>query len=133
MNHFHTKKHTILRRFLCSAMVLALLSPALTFVQPIEAQASYVDTNMNTFIHDAADTPVAGIGQDFQLTVKVGFNGVNGLYNPTGDVINNVRVRLSQDQNLLNTKGIVPNSKKSNPYDGDSDNEQESLQHDAYN
>ena len=133
MNHFHTKKHTILRRFLCGAMVLALLSPALTFVQPIEAQASYVDTNMNTFIHDAADTPVAGIGQDFQLTVKVGFNGVNGLYNPTGDVINNVRVRLSQDQNLLNTKGIVPNSKKSNPYDEDSDDEQESLQHDAYN
>ena len=88
MNHFHTKKHTILRRFLCGAMVLALLSPALSFVQPIEAQASYVDTNMNTFIHDAADTPVAGIGQDFQLTVKVGFNGVNGLYNPTGDAEN---------------------------------------------
>ena len=50
MNHFHTKKHTILRRFLCGAMVLALLSPALTFVQPMEAQASYVDTNMNTFM-----------------------------------------------------------------------------------
>ena len=61
MNHFHTKKHTILRRFLCGAMVLALLSPSLTFVQPMEAQASYVDTNMNTFIHDAGGQRRVGL------------------------------------------------------------------------
>ena len=133
MHHFHKNKKKILQRVLCGVMTLALMTPVFSVMKPIEAQAAYVDTNMNTFIHDAADTPVAGIGQDFQLTVKVGYNGVNGLYNPTGDVINNVRVRLSQDQSLVNTKGIVPNANKSNPYDDSGDDEQESLQHDAYN
>ena len=133
MHHFHKNKKKILQRVLCGVMTLALMAPAFSVMKPMEAQAAYVDTNMNTFIHDAADTPVAGIGQDFQLTVKIGYNGVNGLYNPTGDVINNVRVRLSQDQSLVNTKGIVPNANKSNPYDDSGDDEQESLQHDAYN
>lgn len=123
------------RRLLCSVLTIALLSPALAATQavPAEAASSYVDTNLNTFIHDAADTPVAGIGQDFQLTVKIGYNGVNGLYNPAGDEIQNVRVRLSQDQALVNTRGIVPNANKSNPYSDDDSDEQESLQHDAYN
>ena len=133
MHHFHKNKKKILQRVLCGVMTLALMTPVFSVMKPMEAQAAYVDTNMNTFIHDAADTPVAGIGQDFQLTVKIGYNGVNGLYNPTGDVINNVRVRLSQDQSLVNTKGIVPNANKSNPYDDSGDDEQESLQHDAYN
>lgn len=131
MKLFHKKKS--LGKFLCGALILTLLASGGAVHPDITAEATYVDTNLNTFIHDASDTPVAGIGQDFQLTVKVGFNGVNGLYNPTGDVINNVRVRLSQDQTLVNTRGIVPNANKSNPYDDSSDDEQESLQHDAYN
>ncbi|HCS66928.1 MAG TPA: hypothetical protein DIW34_01515 [Oribacterium sp.] len=131
MKLFHKKKS--LGKFLCGALILTLLASGGAVHPDITAEAAYVDTNLNTFIHDASDTPVAGIGQDFQLTVKVGFNGVNGLYNPTGDVINNVRVRLSQDQTLVNTRGIVPNANKSNPYDDSSDDEQESLQHDAYN
>lgn len=130
MKLFHTNKN--IGKFLYSTMILVMLASAVV-LPDITAQAAYVDTNLNTFIHDASDTPVAGIGQDFQLTVKVGFNGVNGLYNPTGDVINNVHVRLSQDQTLVNTNGIVPNANKSNPYDDSSDDEQESLQHDAYN
>lgn len=131
MKLFHKKKS--LGKFLCGTLILTLLASGGAVHPDITAEAAYVDTNLNTFIHDASDTPVAGIGQDFQLTVKVGFNGVNGLYNPTGDVINNVRVRLSQDQTLVNTRGIVPNANKSNPYDDSSDDEQESLQHDAYN
>ncbi len=135
MLHSDHRKQGAFRRLLCSVLSAVMLGPSLYAVPAAAASSSssYVDTNMNTFIHDAADTPVAGIGQEFQLTVKVGYNGVNGLYNPASDEIQNVRVRLSQDQTLVNTRGIVPNASKSNPYSDSSDDEQESLQHDAYN
>ncbi|SFG56909.1 COG1361 S-layer family protein [Oribacterium sp. WCC10] len=102
---------------------------ALVIFAPKKTFASYVDTNLNTFVHDADPTPEGMVGQDMQLTVRIGYNGVNGLYNPDSEEINNVRVRLSQDQNLVNTNGIVPNAKSSNPYDED----EESSESEAYN
>ncbi|SDZ87611.1 Uncharacterized conserved protein [Oribacterium sp. KHPX15] len=111
--------------FICFFMVLSVIA----VTSPISARASYVDTNLNTFIHDADPTPEGVVGQDMQLTVRIGYNGKNGLYNPKTEQINNVRVRLSQDQNLINTNGIVPSANRTNPYDPDD----ESAESEAYN
>jgi hypothetical protein len=98
-----------------------------------EAEATYVDTNLNTFMHDPDVTQTGTIGQSMQLIVKVGYNGVNGLYNPPTDEIHNVKVRLSQDQNLINTKGTEVQKPKNNPYSDDSEDESEQELSDAYN
>ena len=63
------------------------------------AEASYVNTNMNTFIHDPVDAQNGVPGQEMELHVRIGYNGSNGLYNPPTDEIQNVRVRISNDQN----------------------------------
>ncbi len=115
----------VFNQYLSSFFIIALLTLCRTF----SVQASYVDTNLNTFVHDADPTPEGVVGQDMQLTVRIGYNGVNGLYNPKTSEINNVRVRLSQDQNLINTNGIVPNANRTNPYDSDD----ESAESEAYN
>ncbi len=124
---FYTNKSfkRILSLYISSFFILA----ALIIWKPVTVQASYVDTNLNTFVHDADPTPEGIVGQDMQLTVRIGYNGVNGLYNPKSSEINNVRVRLSQDQNLINTNGIVPNANKTNPYDSD----EQSAESEAYN
>ena len=109
---------------ICFFVILALM-----LFRPYTSHASYVDTNLNTFVHDSDPTPEGIIGQDMQLTVRIGYNGVNGLYNPKTSEINNVRVRLSQDQNLVNTNGIVPSANRSNPYDS----EDEASESEAYN
>ncbi|MGN8816886.1 COG1361 S-layer family protein [Oribacterium sp. HCP28S3_H8] len=106
----------------------------LSTLMPVSVRASYVDTNLNTFIHDAEDLQVGYVGQDMQLHVRIGYNGVNGLYNPATDEINNVRVRLSNDQNYLTITDSSPNtSPKNNPYKEDSEDDSEAAAHDAYN
>ena len=62
---------------ICFFVILALM-----LFRPYTSHASYVDTNLNTFVHDSDPTPEGIIGQDMQLTVRIGYNGVNGLYNP---------------------------------------------------
>lgn len=126
--HFNINSHR-LKSGLSLFLSLFLILSVLTVFTPETAEASYVDTNLNTFVHDADPTPEGIVGQDMQLTVRIGYNGVNGLYNPNSNEINNVRVRLSQDQNLINTNGIVPNANRTNPYDED----EESAESEAYN
>lgn len=125
--HFHKLK--LLLSFFLSLCVMMTMSISF-FPEP--ASASYVDTNLNTFVHDAVPTPEGIVGQDMQLTVRIGYNGVNGLYNPNSDEINNVRVRLSQDQNLINTNGIVPNANRTNPYDSDDSPEESEAYNEGY-
>ena len=102
------------------------------------AQASYINTNMNTFIHDSADTQIGYPGQEMQMHVRIGYNGANGLYNPVTDEIQNVRVRLSNDQNYLTTNEPGSSYKKSNPYgstatdDSSGDNERADVWEEGY-
>lgn len=102
------------------------------------ALASYVNTNMNTFVHDTADTQIGYPGQEMQMHVRIGYNGSNGLYNPTTDEIQNVRVRLSNDQNYLTTNEPGSSYKKSNPYgstatdDSSGDNERADVWEEGY-
>ena len=116
--------------------LLLLLNCFLGF-DGITAEASYVNTNMNTFIHDTADTQVGYPGQQMQIHVRIGYNGANGLYNPVTDEIQNVRVRLSNDQNYLTTNEPGSSYKKSNPYgssssDDSSDNERADVWEEGY-
>lgn len=96
----------------------------------ISAEASYVDTNKNTFVHDAEELQVGYAGQDMQFKVRVGYNKVNGMYIPKTDEITDVIVRLSNDQSYL-AKDTDPGQSSKNPYNEDDPNEVE--QHDAWN
>ena len=77
--------------------LLLLLSFSMLFVFLMEKKsyASYVNTNLNTFFHDVQNIPTGYPGQQMEVKVRVGYNGVNGLANPNTDEIKNVRVRLS--------------------------------------
>lgn len=121
-----------LKTSLCFCLSFLMLMSMLIAFFPRSAFASYVDTNLNTFVHDSDPTPEGIVGQDMQLTVRIGYNGVNGLYNPNTDEIHNVRVRLSQDQNLINTNGIVPNANRTNPYDPDDSPEESEAYNEGY-
>lgn len=120
------------RSLVLSGLIMAFFFLAL----PVPAEASYVDTNLNTFVHDAVQSQIGTAGQAMQFHVRIGYNGVNGLNNPGTDEITNVKVRLSNDQNYLTTENNGSTAPKNNPYrsdDDDEDNELESAQHDAYN
>ncbi len=134
MNQFRRKKEK--NKIILPSLFLICFFLFLT-VRPctlLRTKASYVDTNLNTFIHDAEETQTGVIGQDMQLHVRIGYNGVNGLYNPATDEISNVRVRLSNDQNYLaNSENAPGNYPRNNPYDSDSDDDSEMAAHDAYN
>lgn len=110
---------------LCAAMLVPVVPGG-----SVVAEASYVDTNKNTFVHDAEDMQIGYAGQDMQLKVRVGYNNVNGMYNPNTDEITDVIVRLSNDQNYLRTDKD-PTTYEKNPYDGDDPNEMD--MHDAWN
>ena len=89
----------------------------------MEALAAYVNTNQNTFIHDVEDIQMGYVGQEMQFRVRVGYNGINGLYGPGTEKITDVIVRMSNDPNYINrvtgtTKGEDISDAK-NPYDPD--------------
>ena len=85
--------------FLCLSLMLPFFSQ--------RSYAGYVNTNLNTFIHDVQDVPTGYPGQEMEVKVRIGYNGLNGLSNPNSDVINNVRVRLSNDKRTILTR-ILP-------------------------
>ena len=87
---------TVFALFLCLSLLLPFFS--------VRSYAGYVNTNLNTFIHDVQDVPTGYPGQEMEVRVRIGYNGLNGLSNPNSDVINNVRVRLSNDQSYLTTQ-----------------------------
>lgn len=115
--------------------LLLLLSFSMLFVFLMEKKsyASYVNTNLNTFFHDVQNIPTGYPGQQMEVKVRVGYNGVNGLANPNTDEIKNVRVRLSNDQSYLTTKNSPSRTNKDNPYkNAGEDDEQGEAQKDAW-
>ena len=103
---------------------------SILMLRPFQAAASYYDTNLNTFIHDAETQQNGYTGQDMQLHVRIGYNGVNGLYNPPSEEIRNVRVRLSNDQNYMALYSTnSPAASRGNPYS----EEDEPEAYDAWN
>ena len=112
--------------FLCFSMLFLFLFEK-------RAYASYINTNLNTFFHDPQDIPTGYPGQEMEVKVRVGYNGVNGLANPNSDEIKNVRVRLSNDQSYLTTKNSPTRTNKDNPYkNAGEDDEQGEAQKDAW-
>ena len=85
-------------------LLLICFSILFSFLLEKKSYASYVNTNLNTFFHDVQNSPTGYPGQQMEVKVRVGYNGVNGLANPNTDEIKNVRVRLSNDQSYLTTK-----------------------------
>ena len=137
-NRKRRKKEEGVRAFLRAAMrggVVFFLSFTMLFLFCFErhAYASYVNTNLNTFFHDPQDIPTGYPGQEMEIKVRVGYNGVNGLANPNTDEIKNVRVRLSNDQSYLTTKNSPTRTNKDNPYkNAGDDDEQGEAQKDAW-
>ena len=137
-NRKRRKKEEGVRAFLKAAMrgsVVFFLSFTMLFLFCFEKQAyaSYVNTNLNTFFHDPQDIPTGYPGQEMEIKVRVGYNGVNGLANPNTDEIKNVRVRLSNDQSYLTTKNSPTRTNKDNPYkNAGDDDEQGEAQKDAW-
>lgn len=98
-----------IRRGTAALFAAVFLLPA--FGEPLSAQASYNDTNLNTFAHDNADIPVGYIGESFDLTFRFGYNGTQGLYNPASDYVEDVSVSLSNDQTYMGVQIEVGVSK----------------------
>ena len=131
---FHNNGKRLLQKVLRSGMLLCL-SFSLLFLFAFEKKsyASYINTNLNTFFHDPQNIPTGYPGQEMEIKVRVGYNGVNGLANPDTDEIKNVRVRLSNDQSYLTTKNSPTRTNKDNPYkNAGEDDEQGEAQKDAW-
>ena len=131
---FHNNGKRLLQKVLRSGMLL-FLSFSLLFLFSFEKKsyASYINTNLNTFFHDPQNIPTGYPGQEMEIKVRVGYNGVNGLANPDTDEIKNVRVRLSNDQSYLTTKNSPTRTNKDNPYkNAGEDDEQGEAQKDAW-
>lgn len=115
------KLNAVFGRILAVELLLSLLFVLL--LPPHASYASYVNTNLNTYVHDATELQVGYPGQDMSFKVRVGYNNVNGLNNPQTDHITNVIVRLSNDQNYLRqeedpeqkTSGKNPYNKEDEP------------------
>ena len=134
LNCFHNNGKRLLQKVLRSGMLL-FLSFSLLFLFAFEKKsyASYINTNLNTFFHDPQNIPTGYPGQEMEIKVRVGYNGVNGLANPDTDEIKNVRVRLSNDQSYLTTKNSPTRTNKDNPYkNAGEDDEQGEAQKDAW-
>ena len=131
---FHNNGKRVLQKVLRSGMLLFLsFSLLFLFVFEKKSYASYINTNLNTFFHDPQNIPTGYPGQEMEIKVRVGYNGVNGLANPDTDEIKNVRVRLSNDQSYLTTKNSPTRTNKDNPYkNAGEDDEQGEAQKDAW-
>lgn len=121
-----------IKRFTAAVLSIAMLTAVIGMKPTIVSRAaSYVNTNLNTFIHDSADEQIGHPGEDMQIHVRVGYNGVNGLYNPPTEEIRNIRVRLSNDQSYLADNKGPGTFNKSNPYNAGG-SEEEEAQADAW-
>lgn len=117
------QKTSLLLRVLALELVLSLL--LFFLLPPHAAEASYVNTNLNTFVHDANELQIGYPGQDMNLSFRVGYSGTSGMKNPKTSEIQNVIVRLSNDQNYLK-QDKDPDQKttdQKNPYDKDDESE----------
>ena len=110
-------RSSVFLRVLALEIALSLL--LFFLIPPRLAHASYVNTNLNTFVHDANEVQVGYPGQDMNLRFRVGYNNTSGMKNPKTAAIQNVIVRLSNDQNYLKQdKDPDQNTTdQKNPYD----------------
>ncbi len=98
-------------KFLCSAMLFfAALMSSVTGAR-FEALAAYNDTNLNTFIHNGESIPEGTPGMPLTINFRFGYDGVQGLYNPSSDYIQDVNISLSNDQTYLGVQIEVGQSK----------------------
>ena len=143
------KKRIILKKWTAMTCfgILMMGAVALTAQMPATVQAettsstgsssststNYINTTLNTFIHDAETSQVGVAGQDMELHLRIGYDGINGFYNPASPSISNVHVRLTNDKNFVSSDEDAAAAKnpKKNPYDENDDDEAEAYN--AYN
>ncbi len=77
----------------------------------LRAQAAYNDTNLNTFIHNGESIPEGTPGLPLTINFRFGYDGVQGLYNPNSEYIQDVNISLSNDQTYLGVQIEVGTSK----------------------
>lgn len=77
----------------------------------LSARADYNDTNLNTFIHNGESIPEGTPGMPLTINFRFGYDGVQGLYNPNSDYIQDVNISLSNDQTYLGVQIEVGESK----------------------
>lgn len=96
-----------------AAVLLVVSSMGTVFpgLSPISAYASYNDTNLNTFAHDMEHIPEGEVGEQFDIVFRFGYNGSQGLYNPTSEYIEDVNVSLSNDQTYMGVQVEVGTKK----------------------
>ena len=59
--------NTTFKKILSTFLSFFFIITSLILSKSITSQASYVDTNLNTFVHDSDPTPEGVVGQDMQL------------------------------------------------------------------
>ena len=116
-------RSSVFLRVLALEMALSLL--LFFLIPPRLAHAPYVNTNLNTFVHDANEVQVGCPGRDMNLSFRVGYDNTSGMKNPKTAEIRDVIVRLSNDQNYLKQdKDPDQNTTdQKNPYGKDEENE----------
>ena len=77
----------------------------------LTALAGYNDTNLNTFIHNGESIPEGHPGMPLTINFRFGYDGIQGLYNPSSDYIQDVNISLSNDQTYLGVQLEVGTSK----------------------
>lgn len=77
----------------------------------LSAEASYNDTNLNTFVHNGESIPEGTPGMPLTIRFRFGYDGQQGLYNPTKESINDVNIRLSNDQTYMGVQIEVGENK----------------------
>ena len=77
----------------------------------LRARAAYNDTNLNTFIHNGESIPEGVPGLPLTIHFRFGYDGVQGLYNPSSEYIQDVNISLSNDQTYLGVQLEVGTSK----------------------
>ena len=77
----------------------------------IRGYAAYNDTNLNTFIHNGESIPEGTPGLPLTINFRFGYDGIQGLYNPNSDYIQDVNISLSNDQTYLGVQLEVGTSK----------------------
>lgn len=106
------------RSFSLRTVFLWLLVIALTASSLLQLDRSlytpyavYNDTNLNTFVHNGDSVPEGEAGMPLTIRFRFGYDGVQGLYNPQKDAINDVNIRLSNDQTYMGVQIEVGENK----------------------
>ena len=94
------KGRSIMTRALAALLLFAMLVISGAGAG-LRARAAYNDTNLNTFIHNGESIPEGVPGLPLTIHFRFGYDGVQGLYNPSSEYIQDVNISLSNDQTYL--------------------------------